>query len=435
MTRTWSNWSESVACQPAAIRYPASLEEIVAIVEECRRERRGLRVVGTGHSFTPLVATDGVMISLDRYSGLERIDIASGTATVRGGTKIKQLGALLSQHGLAQENLGDIDAQSIAGAISTGTHGTGLTLGSISTQVVGLTLVTGRGEVLRCTEREHPEILRAAQVSLGALGIIASVTLRVVPAYRLEYVWRRETLAGCLEELGRSTAENRNFEFYWLPHTDKVMTKRMNISQAPPLSRARHTLRHYQELVLENSVLWLISEGCRRFPAATPLASALLAGLVSSGADINDSHKIFATPRLVKFQEMEYSLPVENMAVALEAIDRCIRRRRFQVHFPLECRVVRGDNIDLSPASGRDSAYIAVHMYKGMAYREYFAAMEAILRAYGGRPHWGKLHSLTARELAPLYPRWEHFQAVRADLDPEGVFLNPYLRGILGVAA
>ncbi len=290
-------------------------------------------------------------------------------------------------------------------------------------------------EVLVCSETERPEILRAAQVSLGALGIIASITLRLVPTYHLEYVWQPETLSGCLDQLGHSTAANRNFEFYWLPHTDTVMTKRMNISQRAAHSQVRHTLRHYQELVLENSVLWLISEVCRHFPATAPLASGLLAGLISSGKDINASHKIFATPRLVKFQEMEYSLPVETMAVALEAIDRSIRRQRFQVHFPLECRVVRGDTIDLSPASGRDSAYIAVHMYKGMAYREYFAALEAILRSYGGRPHWGKLHTLTARELAPLYPRWDHFQAVRASLDPAGVLLNPYLRSILGVSA
>ncbi|MBA3471293.1 MAG: FAD-binding protein [Herpetosiphonaceae bacterium] len=431
----WSNWSASVTCQPMVIRYPQSLDEIVAIVNECRQQGRGLRVVGSGHSFTPLVATDGVLISLDHYSGLEQIDVAAGTATVRGGTKIKALGTLLSRHGLAQENLGDIDAQSIAGAISTGTHGTGLTLGSISTQVIGMTLVTGQGEVLVCSEHERPEILRAAQVSLGALGIIASVTLRLVPAYRLEYVWRRENLGLCLEQLGHNTAANRNFEFYWLPHTDKVMTKRMNISQQAAHSQLRHTLRHYQELVLENSVLWLISEVCRHFPTATPAASGLIASLVSSGMDINDSHKIFATPRLVRFQEMEYSLPLENLAVALEAIDRCIRRRRFQVHFPLECRVVRGDDIDLSPAAGRDSAYIAAHMYKGMAYHEYFAALEDILRSYGGRPHWGKLHSLTARELAPLYPRWEHFQAVRASLDPAGLLLNPYLRRILGVGA
>ncbi len=435
MPQTWSNWSESVAFQPTAIRYPQSLEEIVAIVNECRQQGRGLRVVGSGHSFTPLVATDGVLLSLDRYCGLEQIDVAAGTATVRGGTKIKALGELLSRYGLAQENLGDIDAQSIAGAISTGTHGTGLTLGSIATQVIGLTLVTGAGEVLVCSETERPEILRAAQVSLGALGIIASITLRLVPTYHLEYVWQPETLGGCLDQLGHSTAANRNFEFYWLPHTDTVMTKRMNISHSAAHSQVRHTLRHYQELVLENSVLWLISEVCRHFPTVTPLASRLLAALISSGKDINASHKIFATPRLVKFQEMEYSLPVETMAVALEAIDRCIRRQRFQVHFPLECRVVRGDSIDLSPASGRDSAYIAVHMYKGMAYREYFAALEAILRSYGGRPHWGKLHTLTARELAPLYPRWDHFQAVRASLDPAGVLLNPYLRSILGVSA
>jgi FAD-linked oxidoreductase len=433
MRATWSNWSGSVTSSPAAIHYPTSLDQIIAIVRECRERGCGLRVVGAGHSFTPLAWTDGVLMSLDRYTGLEHVDQTAAQATVRAGTQIKALGELLFAHGLAQANLGDIDVQSIAGAISTGTHGSGATLGSISTQVVGLTLVTAAGERIECSETHNREIFKAAQVALGALGIITSVTLQLLPAYRLDYTWQRETLDVCLTHVEDYRRDNRNFEFFWLPYSDGTLTKRMNVTDAP--ARSKNVLRQFNELVLENGVFWIFSELCRRFPAASPRISALLSQLISGGRDINYSHKIFATPRLVKFQEMEYSLPAENLVAALRAIDACIRRNRFQVHFPIECRFVRADDIYLSPASGRDSAYIAVHMYKGMAYRAYFDAAEAILRAYGGRPHWGKMHSLTARELRPLYPRWDDFQAMRRRLDPAGLFLNAYLRTLLGEAA
>ena len=433
MSATWSNWSGSVTSSPAEIRHPASLEEIVAIVRECRERGCGLRVVGAGHSFTPLAWTNGVLVSLDRYSGLERVDTAARQATARAGTRIKTLGELLFAHGLGQENLGDIDVQSIAGAISTGTHGSGATLGSISTQVAGLTLVTASGEVLECSETHNREIFKAAQVSLGALGIITSVTLQLVPAYRLDYIWQRQTLGECLEHVEEYKRENRNFEFFWMPYSDGTLIKRMNVTDAP--AQEKNALRQFNELVLENGAFWAFSELCRRFPAASPRVSALLSQLISGGRDVNYSHKIFATPRLVKFQGLEYSLPAENFEAALRAIDACIRRERFQVHFPIECRFVRADDIYLSPASGRDSAYIAAHMYKGMAYQAYFDAVEAILRSYGGRPHWGKMHSLTARELRPLYPRWDDFQAVRRQLDPDGLFLNPYLRTILGETA
>jgi FAD-linked oxidoreductase len=430
MSATWSNWSGSVTANPVAIRYPTSVNEIIAIVRECRERRCGIRVAGAGHSFTPLAWTDGVLISLVRYTGLEYIDPAAAQATVRAGTQIKALGDLLFAHGLGQANLGDIDVQSIAGAISTGTHGSGATLGSISTQVVGLTLVTAAGELIECSETHNREIFKAAQVSLGALGIITSVTLQLVPAYRLDYTWRREALDTCLTNVEDERRNNRNFEFFWLPYSDATLTKRMNITDAP--AREKHALRQFNELVLENGVFWGFSELCRRFPAASPRVSALLSQLISGGRDINHSHKIFATPRLVKFQEMEYSLPAENLAVALRVLDACIRRNRFLVHFPIECRFVRADDIYLSPASRRDSAYMAVHMYKGMDYRAYFDAAEAILRAYGGRPHWGKLHTLTARELRPLYPYWDDFQVIRRQLDPDGLFLNPYLHTILG---
>src|SRR5215212_7511676 len=233
MHATWSNWSGSVTTSPVAIRYPTSLDEIVAIVRECRERGYGLRVAGAGHSFTPLAWTDGVLISLDRFTGLEHVDQAAAQATVRAGTQIKALGELLFAHGLGQANLGDIDVQSIAGAISTGTHGSGATLGSISTQVVGLTLVTASGELVECSETHNREMFKAAQVSLGALGIVTSVTLQLLPAYRLDYTWRRQTLDECLSNIEDERRENRNFEFFWLPYSNGTLTKRMNITDAP----------------------------------------------------------------------------------------------------------------------------------------------------------------------------------------------------------
>jgi FAD-linked oxidoreductase len=427
----WQNWSGSVTCTPSSIVYPTTLDEIVRIVKDARAARKHIRAVGSGHSFTPLVSTDETLISLDNYAGLESIDADNNLVTVRGGTKIKQLGELLFELGLAQENLGDIDVQSIAGAISTGTHGSGISFGSISTQVTALKIVTGKGEVIECSETQNREIFKTAQVSLGALGVIVSVTLWCVAAYKLHYIWRKGNLSDCLANLEKYRTENRNFEFYWIPYTDAVLLKFMNQTDSPV--KEKNLFRRFNELVLENGVLWVLCEICRVWPAQTANIARLIANLISNGEDVNYSHRIFATPRLVRFQEMEYNLPVEHFATALREIDECIRRERIQVHFPLECRFVHADDIALSPAHGRASAYIAVHMYKGMAYRAYFDAVEAIFKKYEGRPHWGKMHTRCADDLSQLYPQWQHFQTVRDSLDPDGVFLNDYLRGLLGV--
>jgi FAD-linked oxidoreductase len=430
MTATWRNWSGSVTAQPESIRYPTTLDEIVGIVRQARARGANVRVVGTGHSFTPLVQTSGVLICLDRYAGIEAVDRVARRATVRAGTKIKQLGEELLSYGLAQENLGDIDAQSIAGAICTGTHGTGIAFGSISAQVVGLTLVTGAGEVVQCSEQQHGELFKAAQVSLGALGVIVSVTLQLVPAYRLDYTWAREPLGATLAHLEQERDAHRNFEFYWFPYSEWALVKRANKTDAP--ARSANLLRRFNDLVVENGAFWLLSEVARRFPSLSPRVARVCGALISGGRDVNHSHRVFATTRLVRFNEMEYSLPAARMADAIRAIDAGIRRERFRVHFPIECRYVRGDDICLSPAYGRDSAYIAVHMYRGMPHREYFAAVEAIFRSFGGRPHWGKMHTLAAAELRELYPEWSHFQAARRRLDPDGVFCNAYLAQLLG---
>jgi FAD-linked oxidoreductase len=429
MKSSGQNWSGSVEFRPAEVRYPASLEEIATIVKECREKGRGLRVIGSGHSFTPLVATSGVLLSLDNYAGIEQVDREKQQAIVRAGTKIKQLGEELFQHGLAQPNLGDIDVQSIAGAVSTGTHGSGVTLGSLSTQLTGLTLITANGEIIECSEEENRELFKAAQVSFGALGIIARVKLQLVPAYKLHYVWRKMTLNDCLENIEKYKQENRNFEFFWVPHTEAVLAKFMNMTDEAP--RPKNLFRQFNEIALENGVLWLLSEFCRLLPSRSVQVSRIIGSLISGGSDVNYSHKIFATPRLVKFQEMEYNLPAQHFVEALREIKATIDQRHFQVHFPIECRFVKEDDILLSPANGRASAYIAVHMYKGMEYRAYFQAMEEIFKKYQGRPHWGKMHTRSAADLKELYSEWERFQVVRQQIDPDGFFLNDHLRTLL----
>jgi FAD-linked oxidoreductase len=398
-------------------------------VRAAAQHGRGLRVVGAGHSFTPLVATEGTLLSLDGYSGLVSVDRERMRVRVRAGTRIGALSALLHREGLAQENLGDIDVQSIAGAIGTGTHGTGLGLGNIPSQVTAITLVTAAGDLVSCSPDHEPGLFKAAQVGLGALGVVVELELRVVPAFRLNFTWRPEPLAAVLESLPDRLRAHRNFEFYWLPYSETALTKTMDLTEAEP--DRRNLLRAANELVLENGALWLLSECARLSPALAPRISRLMGGLISAGQAIDYSHRLYATPRMVKFQELEYALPLANFVAAVHALDATIRRGGHHVHFPLECRFVRGDDIWLSPAHGRDTAYIAVHMYQGMAYRAYFRAMEAVLRSYGGRPHWGKMHSLGARELAPLYPRWADFQTARRRLDPGGLLLNPYLRTLL----
>ena len=367
-------------------------------------------------------------MSLENLQGIESLNAADGMATVLGGTQLKRLGAALLAQGFAQENLGDIDVQSIAGAISTGTHGTGVHFGSLSTQVAGLTLVSAAGDLIECSPEQNPELFKAAQVSMGMLGVIARVKLRVVPATHHRYQVRREQLSDCLAHLETYKRENSHFEFFWLPYTRYVQAKFLNETKAPATSGT--LWGNINKIVLENWVYWLLSESCRLAPGVTKTVARISGEAISPVEEVDYSHRLFATPRMVRFQEMEYSLPADQFSSALAEIKSCIEEKRFNVHFPIECRFVRGDDIWLSPAYQRDSAYIAVHMYRGMPYQDYFHHIEAIFRRYQGRPHWGKLHTRTAAELAALYPKWEDFRRIRRSLDPTGLFLNDYLRSI-----
>ncbi len=432
-SRRWRNWSGSVEGRPRETARPASLDELARMVGEYDRAGRHVRLVGAGHSFTPLAQTDDVLMTLDGMQGIISADPDTGTVRVWGGTRLKRLGEELLSRGLAQENLGDIDVQSIAGAIATGTHGTGVGFGSIATQVTGLTLVTAAGEVLECSAEERPDVFKAAQVSLGALGVVAAVTLRVAPARRKRFVSRRERLDQTLANLERYKAENEHFEFFWLPYTDYVQAKFINPTDAPPTGS--NLWGRFNSLVMENGVFWGMSELSRIVPPLARTMSKVEAWGIAPVDRVDDSYKLFATERLVRFQEMEYNIPAQHFRAALDEIRTLLAARRFNVNFPIECRFVRGDDIWLSPAYQRDSAYIAVHMYRGMPYRDFFDAIEAIYQRYDGRPHWGKMHTLGPATLAARYPRWDDFRRVRARLDPNGIFLNDYLRQLFAVDA
>ncbi len=429
--KNWKNWSGIVSYKPLKVRMPASEQEIVDRVKHCAAKNRKMRMVGSGHSWTPLCETDQELLSLDNYQGIESVDHAKMQATVYAGTKIHQLTQLLFNEGLAMENLGDIDRQSIAGAVSTGTHGTGLDFGIIPTQVIGLTIVSASGEVIECSETQNQNIFKAAQVSLGALGVISKLTLQCVPAYKLNYTADKEDLQSCLANLDNYNAHNRNFEFYWFPYSSVCQTKFSNISDGPVQDNPVSDF--INGMVIENGIFGAVSEITRLAPKLSSKVAKLSSVLVGPFSKTNWSHKVYATPRHVKFNEMEYNIPIEEFKDTLLEVVDAFEHYRFQVHFPLENRFLKADDIYLSPAYGRTSAHISFHTYKGMPYQHYFGVMESICRNHQGRPHWGKLHGMAGKDLRPLYPKWDDFLNIRQQLDPQGMFLNGYLRQLFGL--
>jgi len=402
MAATWSNWSGSVTCSPDQVLSPRDEAEVCQIVERAAAESQVVRVTGSGHSFTPLCATDDILLSLDNLAGVEAVDVAALRAWVRAGSKIHTLGEPLAVHGLALANQGDVDVQAIAGAVSTGTHGTGPDLGNISTQVVGLRIVTADGKVVTCSRERDAEIFQAARVSLGSLGVLTAIELQCLPSYRLHEVCRREPLDDCLAGLDQRIAANRHFEFFWYPADDCAFTKALNPTDLP------------------------------RTPAADP-ATGQGAGLASAERErVDDSWRIFPTVRENRFNEMEYSLPAARGVECFLEIRDLMRRKHPDVAWPSEYRTQAADDILISAAQGRPTVAISIHQAAALPYRSFFTDAEAIFRRHQGRPHWGKLHGLAATELAPLYPEWDRFQAVRQTLDPNGRFLNAHLRRLFG---
>ncbi|HWJ49778.1 MAG TPA: D-arabinono-1,4-lactone oxidase [Solirubrobacteraceae bacterium] len=428
---SWHNWAGDERCTPAAVERPGSVEEISRAVARAAVEGRRVRVAGSGHSFSDIACTDGTMLVLDRLTEVLDVDRSAGLVRVQAGITIRELSRRLIAHGLALENLGDIDIQTIAGAISTATHGTGAGLRNLSSQVCELTLVLADGSTLTCSEEREPEVFRAARVGLGALGVIAEVTLRCVHAFTLHGVDMPMALDETLERFEELALANDHFEFLVFPHADAALTRTNNRTDEPPRPRSRAGAFAH-DVALNNGVLELLCRAGRRFPSWIPRINRLATKLAGSSTRVDRSAEIFASPRLVRFTEMEYALPRARTAEAVRRVMELIERRRFAVPFPIEARTVAPDDAFLSTAAGRESGFVAVHMYRGMEWRPYFQAVAEIMDEFDGRPHWGKRHFHTAATLKPRYPDWGRFQAVRARLDPDGRFANAWTDRVLG---
>jgi FAD-linked oxidoreductase len=431
----WTNWAGTYSCSPIAIELPASEHEIVGIVQAAAARGEHVKVAGSGHSFTDIACTDGRLLRLDRYNKLLHVDASARTATVQAGITILELSKALAAFGLAMENMGDVGYQTISGAISTATHGTGERLGNIASQVAGLSLVTASGEVLHCSPEEDAETFKAAQVGLGALGVISMVTLKCVPAFNVRSVHEPRRVGDLLEGFDELCARNDHFEFFWWPHTDWAQAITNTRTQEPLTGRGRTGLKFYvSDVLIDNHAFGLVQRAAQLNRAWIPRLADLTARSMSRKQMTDRSDRIFANERLVRFAEMEYALPREHVAAAVHDVRRMIERTGFLVSFPVEVRAGAADDIPLSPAYGRPTGYIAVHVFHRFEYEPYFREVEAIMNEYGGRPHWGKLHFQDAETLRPRYPLWDRFTAVRDRLDKDGVFANAYLDRVLGKA-
>ena len=429
--RQWSNWAGNQRCAPSVIEHPRDEHELATVVKAASAASQTVKAIGTGHSFTDIGCTDGRMVVLDRYDRVLRVDDQALTVTVQSGITIRALNRALARRGLAMPNLGDIAYQTISGAIATATHGTGSSLGGIATQVIGLELVTGDGSVVRCSADEEPDVFHAARVGLGALGIVSTVTLQCVPAFRLHALEQPMRIDDILEQLDDLVDGNDHFEFFWFPHTPMCSTKRNNRTDDAVSTRGRW--KEWRDHVLFENVFF--GAQCRigrARPSLIPRLNARTASQLGKVWRIERSHKVFASPRYVHFYEMEYSIARAHCADALRQLRAFIDTSGLQIGFPVEVRFVAGDDIPLSTAYGGERCYVAVHVYRKMQHEQYFRGVEAIMREFDGRPHWGKLHYRTAADLAPAYPEWDRFQAVRSRLDPEGRFRNAYLNRVLG---
>lgn len=413
----FTNWSGSLTFTADERATPGSTEEVAEVVRRAAEQGRTVRPVGEGHSSTPLARTDDVLLSLDRMSGVTSTDPERGRARVLPGTRLNLLGDQLAEQGLSMENMGDVDLQAIAGAISTGTHGSGRTLGNLSQMLVGAELVTAAGDVVRLGEDadgegagggageggggvdgvdgvDGDELLRCAQVSLGALGVLTSLTLRLLPAHSLTRKDWCTPLAWALDHFDEMAEQNRSFDMYWYPRSDEAQVRTLNLPDEPPELEPDGALTHNEE--------------------------------------VGPNHEIIPKSRDMVFDEMEYMLPYDaGLACFQEVRERIKERHRRTVAWRVLLRTVAADRSPLSNCYGRPTMTIALLHNAGLPYEEYFGDLEPVLRSYGGRPHWGKKHSLRAADLEPLLPEWDTFRRVRRALDPDGVFLNDHLRELL----
>ncbi|SFK96682.1 D-arabinono-1,4-lactone oxidase [Geodermatophilus ruber] len=428
----WRNWSGNQRADVAAVR-PSSVDDVAAVLCSAAEAGRRVRPIGSGHSFSAIGRPEDVQLLLDE---LRAVTVgADGRVTVGAGTPLYRLTAELCRRGWALTNLGDIDRQTVAGALATGTHGTGARFGGLATQVRALQLVTPAGEVLHCDAATHPEVFAAARVGLGALGVVTAVTLQAEPAFALHAVEGPGTLTAALEQFEALMTSTDHVEFYWFPHTDATLLKchtRMPLADGlDPLPRWRAV---WDDEILANGAFAGVVAAGRRVPALVPPLARFSARALGPRSWTDHSHRVFVSRRRVRFLEMEYAVARGDAPAVLAELRRVHEAGDWRTAFPVEVRLAAADDIPLSTASGRDTAYIAAHVPAGTDPGPWFGALEAIAGEVGGRPHWGKLHGLDAAVLRQRYARFDEFLAVRDRLDPDGVLANAHLDRVLGPA-
>ncbi|MFF2085947.1 D-arabinono-1,4-lactone oxidase [Nocardia sp. NPDC058176] len=426
---TWVNWAGEQRCTPAVVATPRDVEELAETVTSAADAGRTVRVAGSGHSFTDAVLTDGTLVDLSRLNKVLDVDASTGRVRVEAGLTLHAANPLLHQHGLAFPNLGDIDVQSLAGATATATHGTGAKLPNISAALHAVEVMRADGTTVELDATTDPDGWRAARVSVGALGIVTAATLQLEPSFVLENVERPVPVEEVLADLDEYIDGNDHFEFFAFAHSKLAMTKALNRTDAPEQPRGAVS-EWLNDILLSNHLYGGMCKLGKRIPATIPYIHRFASLVGSNNRQVDRSYRVFATPRLVKFNEMEYAIPREHAVTAIREILEL--SRRFDTLMPIEVRWVAPDDAFLSPAGGRATCYIAVHQYEGMVWEPYLRACEAVFDRYDGRPHWGKHHFQTAATLRPRYPEWDRFTEVRRRFDPTGVFANDYVRRVLG---
>ncbi|GLW55864.1 D-arabinono-1,4-lactone oxidase [Kitasatospora phosalacinea] len=432
MTEVWRNWAGNQSARPARVVAPGSVEELSAAVVAAGAAGLPVKAVGSGHSFTAIAAAgDAVLVRPDNLTAVRGLDRGAGTVTVESGLPLHRLNRLLATAGLSLTNMGDIEVQTVAGATSTGTHGTGRDSGSLAAQIREVEIVLADGSVRTCSATEDPELFQGARLGLGALGVVSALTFAVEPMFLLSAHEKPMGFDEVLHSFDDLTAVNEHFEFYWFPHTDRCSTKRNNRSQGPaaPLPRFRAWL---DDDFLSNTVWEGACRVGRAFPGAIPTIAQAASRAWSERRFTDEAYKVYTSPRKVRFIEMEYAVPREAATEVLRELKALVERSDWRISFPVEVRVAPADDLWLSTANGRDSAYIAVHLYRGTRELSYFTEVEKLMAAHQGRPHWGKLHTRDAEYLSSVYPHFGDFTALRDKVDPERRFANDYLRRVLG---
>lgn len=426
--KRWTNWSENYLTYPNFYA-PTSIDEVVQLVETHAKEHKTIRVTGAAHSFSPVALPEMSAISLHHLRGLIAVDHNAMEATFYAGTYLYEVGPLLAQHGLALMNMGDIDVQSLAGVISTGTHGTGITLGSFSSMVTKWGFVNGVGEYVEHVRDDNP-LSEALHVSLGLLGILMTVTIKVVPIYSLQYESSAANFIEALLSFRQDIHSNRHLEWYYFPGSETIQVKKMNIVPLQTSSSMRRAVENVKLQLVENALFYAASKFCEWRPSVSSTVSKISSKLVSKGERTDICYNIFPSPRQVKFVEMEYAIPLQHFEACMEEIHAVFRSGKLQVHFPIECRTTAGESGYLSPTQGKESAFIAFHMFKGMDETAYFSWVKEMMWKYDGRPHWGKMNNYNEETIEKYYPDNKKFNFIRMQHDPHNIFLTSYFSKI-----